>query len=136
MDQAHYRYALYMELRELRYLTAVADEGSISRAAARLHMTQPPLSMAVAKLEHDLGVQLLERHAKGVRPTAAGAYLVSNARRILAQVEELDDMVRAVTVGSVGVLALAVTPAIAWEHAPALLQTFGRSAPLVDVDLI
>jgi DNA-binding transcriptional LysR family regulator len=125
-----------MELRELRYLVAIADEGSISRAADRLHMTQPPLSMAITKLERDLAVQLLERHAKGVRPTAAGTYLVANARRLLAEVEELGDMVRAVSVGSIGVLALAVTPAIAWEHAPTLLQAFARAAPLADVELI
>ncbi|GGK88629.1 LysR family transcriptional regulator [Mangrovihabitans endophyticus] len=74
-----------MELRLLRYFVAVADERHFGRAAARLHMTQPPLSRAIQQLEADLGVAVLHRSAAGVELTAAGAALYDEARALLEQ---------------------------------------------------
>ncbi|WP_414938470.1 LysR family transcriptional regulator [Amycolatopsis sp. cmx-11-51] len=76
-----------MELRLLRYFVAVAEERHFGRAAARLHMTQPPLSRAIQQLESDLGVVLLLRSAAGVEPTAAGTTLYAEARTLLDQAE-------------------------------------------------
>jgi LysR family nitrogen assimilation transcriptional regulator len=59
----------------LRYFVTVVEERQITRAAAKLHIAQPALSHAMAQLEAELGVQLLERHARGVTPTAAGSRL-------------------------------------------------------------
>jgi DNA-binding transcriptional LysR family regulator len=76
-----------MDLRQLQYLVAVADEGGFRRAARHLCIAQPPLSIAIQRLERELGVALLDRSTRGVVPTAAGIEMVSRAREILAQVE-------------------------------------------------
>lgn len=125
-----------MDVRQLRYLIAVVEEHSISRAAVRLLMTQPPLSMAITQLEKELGVPLLDRHAKGVRTTAAGEYLVVNARRLLAEIDELSDLVKAIGEGSRGRLSLAVVPSSAWELVPTMLRAFNEQCPDADVELL
>lgn len=76
-----------MELRTLRYFVAVAEELHFGRAAARLQMTQPPLSRAIQRLETDLGCALLRRSPSGVALTPAGALLYEEARALLAQAE-------------------------------------------------
>lgn len=77
-----------MDMRELRYFVAVAEELHFGRAAARLHMTQPPLSRAIKHLETDLGHVLLHRSPAGVALTPAGASLYDEARTLLAQAEQ------------------------------------------------
>ena len=72
-----------LELRELRYFLAVAEELNFTRAAERLHLAQQALSAAIRNLETDLGVQLFIRDTKGVELTSAGAALVSGARHAL-----------------------------------------------------
>jgi len=66
-----------LELRQLRYFTAIVDAGSLTRAASALYIAQPALSQQLATLEADLGVKLLNRGAKGAKPTAAGLSAVS-----------------------------------------------------------
>jgi LysR family cyn operon transcriptional activator len=77
-----------MELRQLRYLLAVAEEGHMGRAAARVHITQPGLSQQLRKLEDELGVSLIERHNKGVRLSVAGAALLPFIRNALRQIRD------------------------------------------------
>ena len=76
-----------MDLKQLEYFLAVAEERSVTRAAVRLHLTQPPLSAQLARLEHELGVPLLVRHRRGVDLTEAGRVLAERARRLLAEAE-------------------------------------------------
>ena len=76
-----------MELRHLRYVLAVGDEGSFTRAAAVLHIAQQALSHQVADLERELGVQIFDRLPRGVRPTPAGAAFLSDARIIVSESE-------------------------------------------------
>lgn len=76
-----------MDIRSLRYFVTVADERHFGRAAARLHMTQPPLSRAIKQLETDLGALLLHRSPAGVTLTAAGTVLYDEARALLEQAE-------------------------------------------------
>lgn len=93
-----------MDLRLLRYFVAVVDEGHIGRAAARLHMTQPPLSRAIRRLESDLGTPLLVRTPTGVRPTSAGVLLHEEARGLLAHAETVRERVSGTAVLTVGTL--------------------------------
>jgi LysR family transcriptional regulator, nitrogen assimilation regulatory protein len=78
-----------MELRQLRYFVQIADAGSVRGAASRLHIAQSALSRHVAALEDELGVALLERHARGVTPTHAGARLRDRAVSMLSQIEDI-----------------------------------------------
>ncbi|MCT9935345.1 LysR substrate-binding domain-containing protein [Planotetraspora sp. A-T 1434] len=93
-----------MELRTLRYFVAVAEELHFGRAAARLHMSQPPLSRAIKQLETDVGAVLLHRSAAGVTLTPAGAALLDEARTLLDQA----DRVRARVAAAAGVATITV----------------------------
>jgi DNA-binding transcriptional LysR family regulator len=93
-----------MDLRELRYFVAVAEELHFGRAAARLHMTQPPLSRAIKQLETDLGHVLLRRSPLGVSLTTAGASLYDEARTLLAQA----DQVRAKVAAAAGTATITI----------------------------
>lgn len=95
-----------MDLRLLRYFVAVAEERHFGRAAARLHMSQPPLSRAIKQLEADLGTVLLRRSPAGVTLTAAGTLLYDEARTLLEQADQARARVvaaatSAITVGTV-----------------------------------
>lgn len=122
-----------MDLRQLRYFVVVAEERSVTRAAARLHLTQPPLSAQLARLEHELGVPLLVRHRRGVDLTDAGRLLAEHARAVLADVEAATEAVRRTGQGHSGRLTLAFVPATAWAVLPGLLRRFTADRP--DVDL-
>jgi LysR family transcriptional regulator, transcription activator of glutamate synthase operon len=76
-----------MELRQLRYLVALADEQHFTRAAAREHIAQPALSQQIRRLEREVGLALVERTTRRVTVTEAGRALVARARRILAEVD-------------------------------------------------
>ena len=83
------------ELRLIRYWVAVAEEANITRAAERLHISQPALSVAIRQLEGQLGLALLERGGRGVSVTAPGALLAERGRELLAQAEAMVEAVRA-----------------------------------------
>jgi DNA-binding transcriptional LysR family regulator len=107
-----------MDLRELTAFVAVAEEGGMSAASRRLHISQPALSQTVGGLERQLGVKLLERSSTGVRPTEAGAALLSEARAILARHDEALRRMAKFTTEGAGVLRLGVP----MELPPDLLQ--------------
>jgi len=78
-----------MQFRQLRYFAKIVDAGSFSRAAATIHVAQPALSQQIGELEGRLGVTLLHRSARGVRPTAAGELLYREACEILHELDNL-----------------------------------------------
>ena len=78
-----------MELRHLRYFIAVAEELNFSRAAERLHVSQPPLSRQIRDLEAELKVKLLDRNTQGVRLTRAGHAVLARSRKLVRDAESL-----------------------------------------------
>ncbi|HWN31480.1 MAG TPA: LysR substrate-binding domain-containing protein [Pseudonocardia sp.] len=123
-----------MDLRQLRYFMVVAEERSVTRAASRLHLTQPPLSAQLARLEHELGVPLLVRHRRGVDLTEAGTHLLEHARRLLAGMDAATDSVRRLGEGRVGRMTLAFVSATAWTVLAPLLRRYHDDRPDVIVD--
>jgi DNA-binding transcriptional LysR family regulator len=93
-----------MELRHLRYFVAVAKAENVSRAALKLHVSQPALSRQIRDLEDELGFALLERSAKSVRLTDAGKTFQGEARAVLQRVDEALKKARAVATGGRGEL--------------------------------
>lgn len=83
-----------MDLRQLRYFLAITEHGSFSRAAERLRVAQPALSLHIRKLEEELGVELLVRTPRGIRPTESGEQLAAHARLILGQVDSAREAIR------------------------------------------
>ena len=122
-----------MELRHLTYFVAVAEERSFTRAAERLWVAQPGLSTQIRRLEAELGVQLLERHPRGVEPTAAGELLLERARAALAAAEVARNTGHDLQAGLVGSIRVGLATGAAWGEAPALLQAFARERPDVEV---
>ncbi|MFI9626140.1 transcriptional regulator CynR [Streptomyces sp. NPDC052042] len=98
------------ELRHLRYLIAVVEHGNFTRAADELHISQPTLSQQIKQLERVVGVQLLDRGGRSVRPTDAGEVYVRHARRALRELASADRAVLDVADLSRGHLRLAMTP--------------------------
>lgn len=124
-----------MEIRQLEYFLRVASEGSITRAAESLNMTQPPLSMSIARLEKELGQQLFAREPRGIRLTEAGEYLASQAERILGELFRLREDMRHGAVITGGLIKLAVAPALSWFLLPQLLQPFAADNPNIEFAL-
>lgn len=122
-------------LEQLRGFVAVADELHFGRAAARLKMTQPPLSRQIQKLERAVGAQLLERDNRRVALTAAGQVFLTEARRLLALADAAPELARRVSSGSSGVVRIGFTAASTYGILGQLLNELGRRLPDVDVDL-
>ncbi|MCP4573664.1 MAG: LysR family transcriptional regulator [bacterium] len=99
-----------MEIRQLLYFVTVAEELHFSNAAKRLHMTQPPLSMQIRRLEEELDLKLFERTKRSVRLTAAGEAFHKHAVSILEKVDHTMEFCRRTSVGEVGELKLGIVP--------------------------
>lgn len=123
-----------MELRQLRYFVAVAEEANFGRAAGRMYLSQPALSQQIRKLEHELGVVLFWRTKRGVELTGAGEALLKGARHVLVLVEQTARAAREVGGAEKGHLRVGF-PEYA-NHTPLadILQTFKRRYPYVDLE--
>jgi DNA-binding transcriptional LysR family regulator len=125
-----------IDLRRLRAFVAIAEEGHVTRAAERLGMQQPPLTRLLRGLEAELGVLLMQRLPRGVRPTDAGRALLDEARIVLARAEGIADVVQRVARGEQGRLAVGFTSSAA--HHPfvsTVLREFRETLPDVDIVL-
>ncbi len=124
-----------IELRPLRYFVTVAEELHFGKAALRLHMTQPPLSQTIQALEQQLGAALFERNRRGVALTSAGLALLPAARRLLAQVQELPQLVQRAAAGEVGSLTLAFVSSADYSVLPPFLRAYRAAYPQVQLTL-
>jgi DNA-binding transcriptional LysR family regulator len=120
------------DLNQLRCFVTVAEELHFGRAAARLNMTQPPLSRQIQVLEHIIDAPLLERTSRSVRLTPAGRSFLPEARRILKLAESASQVARRIALGKTGSLKIGFTAAAAYGYLPELIAAC--RARLSDVD--
>src|ERR1700742_2741228 len=123
------------ELRQLRCFVAAAEELHFGRAAARMNMTQPPLSRQIQLLEHVLGVRLLDRTSRAVKLTPAGRVFLLEARRILRLTESAALATRGIAGGEPATTALGFPAASGNGFRPLLLLKGPSHAPNIDVTL-
>lgn len=124
-----------MELRTLRYFVTLAEELHFGRAAHRLALTQPPLSLAIRALETELGVRLFARSRRRVEITHAGSAFLGEARAILAHAADAVQLARAAERGEVGRLAIGFMSASVYTLLPPVLREFAAGHPRVRLEL-
>ena len=124
-----------MEFRHLRYFLAVAEELHFGRAAQRLSITQPPLSLNIQQLEASVGARLFDRDSKGVRLTAAGAAFQDAARALLARADEARQLAREIEGGAVGRLRVGFVGSVLFRGLPQWLARFQAEHPRIEVRL-
>lgn len=125
-----------MNVTQLRYFRAVAQSGSISRAAILLQVAQSAVSRQISTLEAELGTPLLLRHGRGVRPTEAGVYLAARAERIIGELEETRRGLAARRTAPGGLVAIGMTHTVAASLAPPLVHAFRARFPAVRVHIM
>ncbi|WP_448252696.1 LysR family transcriptional regulator [Ottowia oryzae] len=124
-----------MELRHLRCFLAVADELHFGRAAERLAMSQPPLTVAIQQLESEVGAALLLRNSRGVRLTAAGAALVPRAQALLASASQAIGEAREAAHGLSGNLVIGFAGTMLYRGLPQMLRDFRAEHPRIKLSL-
>jgi LysR family transcriptional regulator, nitrogen assimilation regulatory protein len=122
-----------MQFRQLRYFVKIVEAGSFSRAASIVHVAQPALSQQVAELEERLGVPLLQRSARGVRPTAAGEILYKEASTILHQLDQLPSVVRSSSGEPEGTVSVGFVSSLAPKLVGGILEECRALIPKVTI---
>jgi DNA-binding transcriptional LysR family regulator len=124
-----------IDIKPLRYFVTLAETRHFGRAAARLNLSQPPLSRQLAALEASLGVTLLERSPRSVTLTAAGERFYADAKAILASVEQAVSNAQAAAHGDAGKLSIGFTMCSAYSVVPGYARAFGVAYPEVALHL-
>ncbi|MCS7059331.1 MAG: LysR substrate-binding domain-containing protein [Meiothermus sp.] len=124
-----------MTLEQLRYLVALAEEGSFTRAAERVYLTQPALSVQIRRLEEELGVRLFERARRPLEPTEVGWAVVAQARRVLEEVERLKALARGEEGVFQGPFRIGVIPTLAPYLLPRLLPRLNERWPGLELSV-
>ena len=124
-----------IDIKPLRYFVMLAETRHFGRAAARLNLSQPPLSRQLAALEASLGVTLIERSPRSVTLTAAGERFYADAKAILASVEQAVSNAQAAASGEAGKLAIGFTMCAAYNVVPGYARAFGAAYPEVALSL-
>lgn len=125
-----------MDMRHLRCFVAVAEELHFGRAAQRLHLTQPPVSLAIKELEEELGVRLLERTSRRIALTPAGHEALQDARTVLASADLLRRRAQEAASGLMGSLTIGFISLPAYSFLPPLLRQFSQAYPRVKLSLL
>ncbi len=124
-----------VELRQLRYFVAVAEELHFRRAAARLHISQPPLSQQIRQLEDELGCRLLARTRRRVELTPAGQAFLRDARQLLSELDGAMQTARRIDAGQTGRLRVNFVGSALLSIVPGIVQRFRATAPDVEIEL-
>lgn len=124
-----------MDLRLLKYFLVVAEEGNITKAAHRLHMSQPPLSKQLKQLEDECGVLLFIRGKKNIQLTDAGLFLQSRAEEILSFFNQTQNQIMEYRNGGKGHITIGSVEAFARNNLPGLLLEFQKQAPNITFDV-
>jgi LysR family transcriptional regulator, benzoate and cis,cis-muconate-responsive activator of ben and cat genes len=124
-----------MELRHLRYFTAVARELSFSRAAEKLHIAQPPLSRQIKQLEDELGAVLFDRSARPLRLTSAGQFFQAQAQQLLDRVADVRAATARISQGRRAWFGIGFVPSVLYGPLPDLIRRFREAQPAVEVGL-
>ena len=124
-----------MELRHLRYFIAVAEEENVTRAAERLHVSQPPLSRQIHDLEEELGIALFDRTGKSLTLNAAGKVFLLEARAVLDRADEAMRTVQALSESHEQVIHVGYAPSLSVQILPQILRLFEQAQPQVRVHL-
>lgn len=124
-----------MDLRQLALFVAVAEELNFTRAALRMHISQPPLSRQIAKLEEQLGLRLLERDRQSVALTAAGGAFLPEARRLLHLASQAPEVAKRAARGESGTLRIGFVGSMIYTSVPVLVRRFRRHYPEVVIQL-
>jgi LysR family transcriptional regulator, nitrogen assimilation regulatory protein len=122
-----------MDLRQLRYFTAIVEQGSFSKAALKLRVAQPALSQHLRHMEDELGVALLHRGTRGVQPTEAGERLLAKARTILAEFAELRDSVRGEQAAPAGEVRIGLPGTVSEQFSVPLIEATQERFPDVRI---
>lgn len=124
-----------MDIKQLRYFIAVAEELSFVRAANRLHMSQPPLSQQIKALEDEIGVQLLHRTKRDVSLTDAGKRLLTDGRAIVEQVRLAAEAAVRTATGEVGALRIGMVNSALFHVMPLILERMREHYPAVQIEI-
>ncbi|MBS4214203.1 LysR family transcriptional regulator [Neobacillus rhizophilus] len=124
-----------MDIKQLRYFIAIAEEKNITAAAARLHMSQPPLSMQLKQLEEELGVKLIERNGKGMELTDKGNVLYKHALLLVNSIQEIKNELQETEDGKRGVLSVGINT-LSVTGFSEMLQSFHKKYPLVPLKIV
>jgi len=124
-----------MDARQLQFIVAIADAGSISEAANRLDMAQPALSAALARIEQRAGSRLFTRTRRGATPTTAGRLLIEQARHVLAQTQAFDTLAGDLAAGRAGRLTVGVVTSALYQIVPVALAKLRAQHPGIGVEL-
>jgi LysR family transcriptional regulator, benzoate and cis,cis-muconate-responsive activator of ben and cat genes len=124
-----------MELRQFRYFVAVADEQNFTRAAERLHMTQPPLSRQIQQIEEDVGLPLFERGSRPLRLTEAGRIFYTHAKRLVDEADEVAQLTRRLAQLAERIV-IGFVPSTLYGALPSVIRAFREAAPKIELSLI
>ena len=124
-----------MELRHLKYFVAVSELGSVSRAAEKLFIAQPPLSVQIKQLEEEVGTPLLLRHPRGVKLTPAGAAFLAEAKDVLARADHAKRVARQVNNSEGGVVRIGFVPTASHTVIPRLVRRLRTARPQIEIEV-
>lgn len=124
-----------MRIEQLKYFVEIANTGSFSAAAERLHMTQPSLSQAIAKLEKELNVKLFERSRTGIQLTSFGQSMLQKAQNIINMINEIEDEAKASKDIVTGKLIIASIPSMCTAYLTEVLSVFKKRHPRVRIEV-